>query len=322
MRISAREGSILATNQFQADQPVVEIARQLRIQPHAAHYTLRKYRDSGVLRRGALIDFARLGYSLYQLYFSLSSTGIKRKEKILKFLATHPRVNWFGTLGGSFQYGVSFFVRNTLETQRFLLDLSQVAKSGIGKKELGVIHNLHFLNKTYLAPKSKKKRERISIQSSSEQLELDQKDQKIVAALFRKSSDSAPEISQLTGLPRTTVEYRLKRLTEEKILLRHIYYISAQKLGFLVYRILIRSRGLCDETNKLVLAFAEKSSNVVAVAESIGAFECELTVEVASADQAVSIAEDLMLHLGESVEDIDILPVFSQSTSVRLFDES
>ncbi|MCB0354014.1 MAG: Lrp/AsnC family transcriptional regulator [Bdellovibrionales bacterium] len=319
MKISTAEGRILSAYQFQADTPVVHIARQLKCQPHTIHYTLRKFQELGVLRRGAFVNLALLGLTLYQMYFSLSGAGIRRKKRLLESLHKHYRVSWYGELGGNFQYGVSFYAREPNDARAFLDEIAQVTGDGVSRKSLATIAKVHFLNKTYLPGSRKADRDVVSISSSAGTQAIDSKDHAILSALLREDCDSLQTISRVTGIARTTVEHRLKALRENQLLHRQIFRISASKLGFHVYRVLIRSRGLSEKSFAALLEFARATPSVVALNETLGAYDAELSVEVEGAEALTKLVEELAVALPQHIDSIDISPVLSQATSTNLF---
>jgi len=319
IRLKEREKKILLAHQLCASVPVVEMAKRLQISTHTIHYTLAKYRELGVLRRGAIINFRKLGLELYSVYFALSSKGVAYRAKMLKSLSAYPQVAWLGELGGNFHYGVSFYARTPSEAVHFMGELSRLTGEGASKKEISLIHQLHFFSKNYLAADIKMNREMISLEESLAQETIDLKDQTLMYSLFQKKLDSHQRIAQATGLPRATVQYRLNRLEERGIIDRHVYYISAYRLGYLVYRLLIRIRGLRSNASQLLKSFALAEPNVVSLSECLGPWEYEIGVEVGSAPEVVRLVERLQLKHGAMIEDIEILPVFSQTTSSRAF---
>jgi DNA-binding Lrp family transcriptional regulator len=54
--------------------------------------------------------------------------------------------------------------------------------------------------------------------SYGKKVELDEKDEKILEVLDKKSRSSIADISRKTGIPRDTVLYRMKKMEEKKVI--------------------------------------------------------------------------------------------------------
>ena len=76
MKLSTVQGQILATMQLQADLSQEELAKMLRLKVSTVNYHLSRFRDLELIRKGAFIDYFKLGYSQYVIYFSINPEKI------------------------------------------------------------------------------------------------------------------------------------------------------------------------------------------------------------------------------------------------------
>lgn len=65
-------------------------------------------------------------------------------------------------------------------------------------------------------------------------LDLDQKDLDILAAIGTRKATSSKEISDETGIPKSTVHYRIQQLRESGVLKNDLFELDIEKVGLSV----------------------------------------------------------------------------------------
>ncbi|MGV8150345.1 MAG: Lrp/AsnC family transcriptional regulator [Candidatus Woesearchaeota archaeon] len=78
-------------------------------------------------------------------------------------------------------------------------------------------------------------------------MKLDKKDSKILYELDQDARQSNSQIAKKVGLSKEVVNYRIKRLEEEKIILRYSTIIDMFRIGFHKYKLYLRLRGADKE---------------------------------------------------------------------------
>ncbi|UWG48283.1 DNA-binding transcriptional regulator, Lrp family [Halanaeroarchaeum sp. HSR-CO] len=67
-----------------------------------------------------------------------------------------------------------------------------------------------------------------------EELDVDQKDLDILAAIGTRKATSSKEISDETGIPKSTVHYRIQQLREMGVLKNDLFELDLEKVGLSV----------------------------------------------------------------------------------------
>lgn len=316
MKISQESGAILAAFHLDADRPVAEVAKATRTKPHVVHYVLRKAREEGIIRSEPLVNFFSLGFHEFQVFFSLAAHH--PRETVIQFLQHNPAVLWIGELGGSFSYGFTLLVKGPQDSAHFLREFTK--KFGACFDRLSQSHILSFnlLRKSYLFPgQVRTKDDVVSLSYPSVIENIDELDWKIIASLHDPRAESQRELSQIIGVPRSTVDARLKGLRTRGILTGNVLRIRGNRLGRQVYNILILTRGMTPSLKRTIIDFAMKESTVVSYAESLGAWDLQLVLEAAESSEVVEMRERLLEKLRQYCAMIDVVQVFNQMTSPK-----
>lgn len=334
MKLDHAKRRILLTVQFDSEMHVPEISKRTGIQTHNVHYHLRKLKEAGIIRRGAYIDLFALGFSEYEILFSVGSASATLRRDLLRFLSTHPRIIWFAELGGRFRYGFTLCAKHVGEALFCLDELEKKFGRILQKKSVSQVVRRSAYKKKYLlndddafasigkaaqsirlAPKTLDLKDSLDIQHSSKAIKLDQLDWQIISFLFHSDFETHQDIARGLGAPRATVEYRLRNLEKLGAILRHIYFISASKFGMLVFKLLVYSRGIRSDLTRTLSSFVAEEPSIVGFIQCFGTWDYELNAEVHTTEEVVSLSEKLYAKFQDTIQDIEILPVFSQSTS-------
>lgn len=302
--------------QFDGNSAIKALARRAKIPEHAFHYSLKRLQSNAIVRRGVLLNLRLMGFEQYEVYFSLAATRTNSRKELLRNLRSHPSIFWVAELGGDYQYGMSICVRHASQVCDLLEHLARQYGCIFSKKSLATIISYTQFRKKYLAPENSARRgDSVTLPRGAPQTLCDATDLTILGALNGPEGGSSYELSRKTGIPRTTIEYRLRRLEENNIILKHIYFISAAKLGMLTFKLLIFARGVQPELSENLFRFSREEKSAVILIHCLGSWDYEVVAEVAAHSEIIQLVESLYAAFSESINDIQILPVFQQTTS-------
>lgn len=320
-RLSATASRILRSAQLNAGKPLHEIAKETRVPVHTVQYWLNKLSEQEIIRRGVVVNPFRIGESRYGFYFSVAPHGLKHKSKLFRFLSLHERVIWYGELGAEFQFGTSLIAKNGAEIQEFLVELERKTGMTYIRKSLSFLNDFTMLEKTYLYEnKSSSKRDKLAIVAPSTSIDVDDIDRKILSVINECSSHL--EVMRRTGVPRQTIDNRVQKLRSHGVILRDVYYISAARLGFHVFRILVTLVNQQNAAWKRLSDFCEKEPHIVNFSRCVGSWDGEIVIESESSAHVAQIGADLAAALGSEILDMRIVPILSQKTAIRTMGKS
>lgn len=310
MRLTDVDKKILSFIELQADMSVPDIAKSLNLRNHTVYYVINKLEREKIIKKVPFINMARLGYSDYYLFFSLSSHDSLQREKLVKYFKENRLVTWFVELGGEFQYIAALYVKNTVEFSIFLSELSERFGNLFFKKAFSLHTRFARFNRKYLSPGFDD--QVIETQSTEDTVSIESIDHKILEMMTVNADKSQEEIARLVGVPFSTLHYRLQILKKKKVLTNHLYFIDTPKLEVQAFELLIYTKGLDKGFPDQLFRFAKKHPHVVHFVQSIGTWDFELGIEVESMYDAAKIAEELYNKFGDIITTITTIPLFKQ----------
>lgn len=318
LRLTTAEQRVLVAAQLDAEQSVAALSKRTKLRSHVVNHALSQLLSRGILRRGAMINISKIGLEQWILYLALGSRKPSERNRVLNWLSNDARVLWYGELGGEYQIGTAFNVRHGTEVGEFVTAVTSIYGGSYRKKALARTISFTALSKNYIMESpSLFPREMVEVKDSYERTALDLNDQKILNGLFSNDARSRPALAKKLGIARSTLEYRISRMKDQGILQREIYFLSAQRLGLLLYRLPLTLRGLDDQNAKLIVEFCRNEAEVVNITRCLGAWDFELAIEVREPRHALELLDRISQRFQDEIVDLTLIPVFAQGTSSK-----
>lgn len=311
MKLGDKERKIVLAAQFRAADPISALSKATGLRSHVIQYHLERLKDQGIIRRAALVDVYRLGMTEHTIYFSLAPERQTATTQLTSFLESSPRVAWFAELGGAFQYAVTVCSQNARELTGFLEHLGRKFGKIVFEKSIAHLVSFSLYRKKYLHA-GRAACDSLTFGETAESLELDDTSRRILSAVVKGGAPSGREIARQLGLARTTVDYRLRKLEEDGVILAYVYFVNAARIGMQTFKVLVYAKGLGVTLRSAIHQFAARHPNIVNLTSYLGSWDYELTVEVESSRDMVPVVQDLYSRLGDQIARAEVLPVFRQ----------
>jgi len=234
-----------------------------------------------------------------------------------RFIANHPSVGWFAELHGSFSIGVALAIRSPRQVDLFLKDLTKVTNVNVYKKSIAFRLSLLDCPRQYLSPRSSAPAAHY-IEDGVEEVLIDSTDRRILRDLTNFPESSTREMGSRLGMPHTTVDLRVRKLRANRVLIGNSTYISPERLGRQLQKLLIFTRDRGEKLSLEMKKFALHYPNVSHFIENIGGWDFEYNIEIRSLSESREFENALREKFDQSINDIVTLGV-SKVHSLRRF---
>ncbi len=124
--------------------------------------------------------------------------------------------------------------------------------------------------------------------------------------LDRNARQSIAEISKKTKIPRNIVEYRIKKLTHEKIITKFVTEVALGKVGYFTYKIYCQISGLSKENQQQFYGDLVKDDNFIWVAKCEGRWDLLLAVYAKNVIDFGKVKSNFLLKYGKYISDYAI----------------
>jgi Lrp/AsnC family transcriptional regulator, leucine-responsive regulatory protein len=117
-----------------------------------------------------------------------------------------------------------------------------------------------------------------SVEDKEREIKLDLKDRKILHELDKNARQSNSEIARKVRLNKNTVNYKIKRIEDEKVILGYYTVVDYSKLGFIGFRVYFNFFNTNPETEKEIINWLINSKEVGVVVGVESPYDCAFHV--------------------------------------------
>lgn len=126
------------------------------------------------------------------------------------------------------------------------------------------------------------------------EIKLDLKDRKILFELDSNSRQPCSKIAKKVGLSTEVVNYRIKRLEEEKIITNYMVSLDLSKLGIIQSKILLSfQHSKSEEINKIIEEIT-KDNRIMWIASAKGKWDLIISGELKSIEELDTFKDDIL----------------------------
>lgn len=297
-----------------ARQSISAIAKKTGVPKSVAAYRLRALEKSGVIKYYyTVIDSYRLGYSSYRVYLKLRHAGPAKEREMIEYLTALPQTRWVGLIKGTYNIGVVFLVRTQKEFVDVYASFNSKYRAHIGSSHVGISSGLERFRLPF-AKRHLKSRASVDTVRVGDTAEIDATDSRLLEILSANARMPLLGIARQMGLTPAAVQYRLKQLMRNRIVLGFRPVLDMEKLGYTLYKVDINLKGA--EGYERMRRFAREHEAVFCLVKTIGWADAEFEVYAKSTAQFYSILDEIRARFEGSMSDYDFF-MYSQLIKFR-----
>lgn len=310
MRLGKKDRSILAHAEMHADLSVAEIGQQSGYREHAVRYFLDRCKEQGLITHRTYVNLFKLGYSYYEIYFSLSSEGQAKEQEIVSALTQLDRVTWLAQIGGDYQYGLTFCAKSIHDASNYLDIFAERFGKIFYERAFATRLSFSFFGNKYLSTEREVNRE-FTIEPSADTVEIDAIDHEILKALAHNSDMSRKKISEKLKMPLSTLELRRRKLEEQGVLSGNYYYLKPSSVTGLAFVVLVSTRGISNQLRADFKKYCYTQRNITTLINTLGEWDFEMAVEVENAQDMHALTGEMKSLFGADLYHLKVMPLYS-----------
>lgn len=310
IKLTDEEKTILHTIELHAEMPMKALEESTGIADHKIRYAIEKWKRNGLIRKMAFIDVYPLGYTDYAIYFSLRGSACEQ-DALINDIIAHEQSSWLGEVGGAYHFALALYAKDIHDVQDFLQNISTKHPNIIKDKAIHIRSNFtHFAADYQDPPQNTEPRPSMRF-GKQQQTQIDDNDWALLSLLGNNEWQHDQGLARQLGWPLSTLRYRKKQLEEKQIINGYGYQINRALLGRNLFHLLIFSRGLSTQLRDTLLAYTQEESRIIHFVEGIGKWDLELSLDVATSQEARDIVSTLYARFSDQIHEVNTLPMFS-----------
>ncbi len=294
VKLTLKDKKIIAELEKNSRAPAAQIAKKIALSTEVVNYRLKNLISRGVIRRNyTVIDFSRLGYTIYRILLQLENISEKDEEKIINHLKNIPNARWVGVGSGAWDILVTIQAKTVAEFNEIIMGILNKFGANIRNKDITISIIQTAEPPGYLLEEEYKYDRYTHLPAKGKKIKLDKIDYKILKLLYKDARIPTTEIAKQVDISSDAVQYRIKRLLKEKIIQRFICWLDRKVLGYQHYKVLLRLQHATSKQQEKLIKYCESHPNIIFYASIVGSWDLELDIDTTDSTQFHQIMRDL-----------------------------
>ncbi len=282
------------------------IAKKVGLSKPAVEYRIKRLEDNNIIfNYYTVIDFTKLGFSQYKIYFKFQNTTIRNEETISKYWVNDRNAIWVAQIRGQWDLAVSILARSNFEFGRIISKFMNQYSKYILKKDVLLTEYSPIYSRKYLTTKQTE----FIYGIPTKQYELDETDKKILSFISTRARTPIIEVAEKTGVTRDVISYRLKKLMKEKIIIQYRCFLNLHNIGINHYKIILRTKNFDESWEKKIKAYVSMEEKATQLLKLIGSWDLEIEYETNDEDELYIKLNKLRREFSSIIRDFDIIRI-------------
>jgi Lrp/AsnC family transcriptional regulator, leucine-responsive regulatory protein len=308
MQLDLKDKKIISELDLNARMSFAEIGKKVRLSKQVVKYRIQKLESEKIIQGyNALVDISQLGQAFHLLYLKLIRISSQKEKEWIDKIDKDVNVVAVGKNAGHWDLTIVIRCSNSKE-------LDEIIKKIILGKEANIKEKLitNEIKTSYFNPKLLFKGKDCEATTSDIQrnINLEEKDKKIISYLSDNCRISLLDLSEKIKLSPNGVKNKIKKLEEKKIIIGYKTKINYEKLGYLHFRVFLHLSKFTDELSEKIKSFLKSKENVESVSRYMGYADLEFrcyTKDMVGLYDLISEIKDTFL---QNIIEIDSMPIF------------
>jgi len=307
VKIDLKDKKILTLLDENARLSNSQIARKVKLSKPSIEYRLKRLEKNKVIfQYYTVIDFTKLGYSQYKIYFKFQDTTIENEQNMIDYWKHDKNSVWVAQIRGRWDLAVSVLASSNYIFGQILSKFMKQHSRFILEKDVLLTEYSPIYARAYL---TETKNSEFVYGIHNQAIHLDETEKKLLKNLATNARINIVDLAAKTKLTRDVINYRLKKLAKEKIIVQYRCYLNLPNLGINHYKIIFRTKNLDEQSEKELKSYVAHHKKATQLLKLIGSWDLEIEFETQNEDELYKILTDIRKKFSRIIRDFDIIRI-------------
>ena len=301
-KLDLKDKKILYHLDLDSRQSFRSLGKKVGLSKDIVTSRVKKLQEIGIIKGFyAMIDYLKLGYSVFRFYFSFQNVTPELKKEIIDYFINEKYVGDVKSLEGNYDLLVAIGVKNYPQARAFW----QNTLENYGKYFSKRVFTAFFQEDTYayrflLDEKNNRPRRIYQCFDTGKRVEIDDLDNKIIKLITKNARISTIDMANALNSTSSIIHYRLKKLIDSSIIMVYRLHIDFTKIGYYVYKVDIELNRF--DVIKKIINYIESNPNLICRMGTIGYVDLEIAFLLNNSIQLNQIMEDISNKFPDAIK--------------------
>lgn len=310
--LDLKDRKILYQLDLDSRQTNSEIGKKVGLSKQVVEYRIKRLLKENIITRFAtVIDTYKLGFSKYKVYLTLENANKQVIKEIIEFFKAHKKTEWIATCSGKFDIIAGYVVRNVYEFNQAIKQLDEKFSQYIASRETSISLGVPHWRKEYLLD-NKEPCPAVFQGGEKGNFKIDENDEEIIKILVNNARMPITDIAKRLKTTPRIVNYRIKNLRKEKIILIHRIFLNLNKFNWIYCKALIKFKNLTKEKHNQFFQYCNYLKNLTYIINCIGSWDIELDFEIKDFNSFHKIMLEIRDKFSDIIKHYDFVIVMNE----------
>lgn len=312
IKLDLKDKKLLYELDLNSRQSYNQLSKKLKLSKTSTLYRIKQLQKKGIIKQfQTTIDTGKLGYIGFRLYFSLQRATPNKKREIIDFLNSKEFVVWLVSIEGDYDIGALILVKSVKEMSLFWKEFLDKYLNYVDKRLLTIMSKVSYFSRAYLL-NLKNNIYEINFITEPEEIEIDDKDRRIMELMATNSRRPIIEIASKVKLTTKTVIERIKQLENKKVIVGHKTVFDLNKLGYQYFKLHFRLSNTTNEKEKKFRSYIKSHPNIVYEDVVLGGDDLEIEIQVQNLNELRKILDKINEEFADIIKEHKIMQFYEE----------
>ena len=290
-------------------QPLNTIAKQVGISKELASYRIQRLlKNKIIMNFYIIVNFERLGYTLWQVFYKFININPKMKEEIIQFLVNQKYTMYVSLIEGINDLQIDLYLGNPRQFEKLMEDIRKKYYFYLSFQSSRTPINAEFYTYSFLVENAVKK-QLINWIWGQQMYSIDSLDFNILIELSKNARMPIKEIANNLKSTVSTINYRIKKLEKEFIIAQYTMNVDWSKLGYRWFHLQISLRDYRKKNE--IIHYMHKNPYLIRQFKFlILDMDLHFTLLLRNMQELRSIIEDISTQFPDTINDYHFYSTF------------
>jgi len=312
IELDLKDRKILLELELNARASASQIGKQTGLSQEVVNYRIKRLEERGVIKNYMpIIDFFKIGFQAFKMFVQFQHISEEKHKEIVDFLLSK-NTNWVVDCNGWCDLIFAVVTDNISEFEQIKNEFLEKYSDFVATKTTSIMTETRTSSRVYLTGKKHKDGSPMAQKSTSKRVEFSKENFVLLRALTKNARASVLEISKLTNLSPRMVNYMMRKLSKEKVILGYRVSLDLEKIGYKYFKSCLYLGNASEKRRQALLGYCDSHPNMIHSVVALADWDIEAEFEVGSNEEFYKIVDDIRDKFSDIVKTIETVMIVKE----------
>ncbi|MDO8460488.1 MAG: winged helix-turn-helix transcriptional regulator [Nanoarchaeota archaeon] len=309
-KLDLKDRKILFELDNNCRQSCSQIGKKVGLSTEVVNYRIKKLEDEKIITQYQLIaNLSGLGIIQFKICLTLQHINSEKLNSIIDKLRKNKSVKWIVSTKGNWDLLIALETDRIDKIDELKNEILSLFSGYVRNKALSILVEASIHGRGYLIEGKKNLRKEKVVMGQDRKIKVDDTDMKILKQLAENARKPIIDIAHELKISERIVNYRIKQMVKNKIVLGFKIALNYEKLGLHFYKLFIYLDS--PEKNRIAdfISYLEVHRNVIHHVRVLGNWDLEPEFETYSEREFNELLKEMKDKFSDIIAGIDIITI-------------